>query len=89
MPTPEQVAARAAIRDLERNEKHTKADPIAAAQTVPDALDDPKHNRETPADPRWKKAKQKHGLGGRVLSALRIQPALEEVWIDPDADEEN
>lgn len=85
--TSEQAAARKRIRELENSVKHTAPDPEASAQTVPDALDDPKHNRVTPADPRWKKSRPKTSVVGRALAALRIRQ-VEEVWIDPDAEEE-
>lgn len=80
--------ARVRIAELERTPKHTKADPAASQQTVTDRLDDPAHNRPTPLDPRWKKSRPKTGVVGRALAALRLR-AIEEVWIDPDAEGED
>jgi hypothetical protein len=82
-PTEEQREARARIAELEKNPKHAGRDDIASAQTVVDALDDPKHNAATPLDSRWKKSRPKTGVVGRALAALRIRD-IEEVWIDPD-----
>lgn len=86
MPTDEQRDARAQIAQLERTPKHSGRDDVASAQTVVDALDDPKHNRATPLDPRWKKSRPKTGVVGRAIAALRGRP-VEEVWLDPDEEE--
>lgn len=53
MPSPEQQAARARVRELEANPKHSGHDPVAAEHTKVDRLDDPKHQGKPDQDPRW------------------------------------
>lgn len=56
MPTPEQIAARKAIHELEKDAKHNPppgGDPVADAGTAVDDISDPKHHGEAQQDPAW------------------------------------
>jgi len=55
MPTKEQLDARAAIRALEADAKHSGKDPVAEGQTRDDDINDPKHHaKDAKQDDRWK-----------------------------------
>ena len=58
MPTPDEIAARQAIKKLEQDAKHNPppgGDPTADAQTREDGLDDPVHQApgQVKQDARW------------------------------------
>ncbi len=56
MPTPDEIAARQAIKKLEQDAKHNPppgGDPVADAGTRDDKLDDPKHQGQAKQDAKW------------------------------------